>query len=532
MKLRNNSNIQILVFLPLILSMCGKVICAQDIRISQHKLQDKIKGGWFGQTIGVVYGGATENIYNGTMIKDYVPIEWNDSLALWYHKEAPGLYDDIYVELAFVDVIEKHGFEASAEQFGMALAYSDFILAHANQAARYNILNGIMPPESGHWKNNVHADDIDFQIEADFIGLMSPGMINTSSSYCSRIGHIMNFGDGYYAGVYVAAMYSLALISDNVSFIVNEALKVIPAESKYYKTIEKVIRLHKLYPNDWKRAWFEIERSKITETLHCPAGIYLPINIDATVNSAYVLLGLLYGEKDFYKTIDIATRAGLDSDCNPSTAGGILGTILGYNEIPPYWVEPIKLTEDIDFEHTSLSLNDAVEISFKHALEQIKMNDGTITKHHVIVKYQEPKVLPLEVAFPNIYPTRKFGGRKNTLQPEVSSLDSEKEYSFEFSGTGIVVQGALVPNEIALDYVAELLVKIDGEEDKIMKLPAERKKRPYNELYWNLTLPKGEHTLSLKWLNPIHNVRINIDGYIEFSDTPSSINAKNNNRKK
>lgn len=38
------------------------------------------------------------------------------------------------------------------------------------QAARYNILHGsIMPPASGHWKNNPHADEADFQIEADFI---------------------------------------------------------------------------------------------------------------------------------------------------------------------------------------------------------------------------------------------------------------------------------------------------------------------------------------------------------------------------
>ena len=43
-------------------------------------------------------------------------------------------------------------------------------------------------------------------------------------------------------------------------------------------------------------------------------------NIDAKINSAYVVLGLLYGEDDFDKTLDISTRAGQDSDCNPATA--------------------------------------------------------------------------------------------------------------------------------------------------------------------------------------------------------------------
>ena len=47
------------------------------------------------------------------------------------------------------------------------------MLWHANQIARYNVLNGIKPPASGHWLNTPEADAIDFQIEADFIGLMT-----------------------------------------------------------------------------------------------------------------------------------------------------------------------------------------------------------------------------------------------------------------------------------------------------------------------------------------------------------------------
>jgi hypothetical protein len=50
-----------------------------------------------------------------------------------------------------------------------------------------------------------------------------------------------------------------------------------------------------------------------------------------------LFLGLLYGEGDYGKTIDISTRAGMDSDCNPANAAGILGTMLGYSNIPDYW---------------------------------------------------------------------------------------------------------------------------------------------------------------------------------------------------
>ena len=110
-------------------------------------------------------------------------------------------------------------------RFADAFANAGYKLWHANQAARYNILNGISAPESGYWKNNPHADDIDFQIEADFAGLMNPCMPNSAAEICDKVGHIMAYGDGYYGGLYVASMYSLAFMYDDINKVVNEALK-------------------------------------------------------------------------------------------------------------------------------------------------------------------------------------------------------------------------------------------------------------------------------------------------------------------
>jgi hypothetical protein len=220
-------------------------------------------GGWAGQVIGCTYGGPTEFQWNGTMIGDHVPIPWDEHQMLWWYTNAPGLYDDVYMDLTFVQVFEEHGLDAPAELHALAFAHAEYPLWHANQAARYNILNGIMPPASGHWKNNPHADDIDFQIEADFAGLMSPGMINASSEIADKIGHIMNYGDGWYGGVYVAAMYTQAFVSDDIKFVVREALKAIPEQSRFYKTIADVIRWHEMYPDDWKKNWFEIQKKMV-----------------------------------------------------------------------------------------------------------------------------------------------------------------------------------------------------------------------------------------------------------------------------
>lgn len=523
--------IVIVLILMISLSSCGtgEKNKASMVEITRAELLNKVKGGWAGQAIGVTYGGPTEFRYLSRMIPESVELRWDNELVTFFYDEFPGLYDDIYMDLTFVEVFEKEGLDAPVESFANAFAYADYMLWHANQAARYNILNGIQAPASGHWKNNMHADDIDFQIEADFAGLMAPGMINSAMVYADRIGHIMNYGDGFYGGAYVAAMYSLAFIYDDVYKIVNEALKVIPEESNYHKCMQDVISFHKQYPDDWKKAWQAIEESEWAIDLHCPDGISSPFNIDATVNSAYVLLGLLYGEGDIRKTLDISTRAGQDSDCNPATAAGILFTMMGYDNIPDYWLDPIKSVEDRDFAYTTISLNDVYDMSYRHALRVIEKYGGKIDDESVKIEVQEPETLPLEIAFPDVYPARviqatppdSLRGRWEMLY----TIQSGEPYTIGFSGTGLIIKGG-IGGELEDDYVGELEVKIDGELDRVMKLPVDYRKRTA-ELYWNVQIPDGDHTATLKWLNPVEGGRIGVRGYIEFTDERTEIIVEN-----
>ena len=85
---------------------------------------------------------------------------------------------------------------------------------------------------------------------------------------------------------------------------------------------------------------------------------------------------MLYGEGDFGKTLEISTRCGQDSDCNPASAGGILGTIIGYDAIPANWKQGLDKVEDMDFKYTTISLNDTYDMSFRQALEMIERNGG------------------------------------------------------------------------------------------------------------------------------------------------------------
>ncbi|HZI54994.1 MAG TPA: ADP-ribosylglycohydrolase family protein [Chitinophagaceae bacterium] len=478
----------------------------KEIKITKEQLRDKIMGGWAGQTIGVTFGGPYEFRFSGSFIQDYQPLVWYDGYLKKTMMDEPGLYDDLYMDLTFVDIFERYGLNAPVDSFANAFANAGYMLWHANQAARYNILNGIKAPQSGYWMNNPHADDIDYQIESDFAGLMSPAMPNTASAISDKIGHIMNYGDGWYGGVFVGAMYSLAFTSNNIHHIVKEALKTIPAKSTFYQCISDVIKWHQQYP-DWHQTWLAIQKKWSSET-SCPDGVFHPFNIDAKINSAYVVLGLLYGNGDYSKTLEITTRAGQDADCNPSTTAGVLGAMIGYKNIPAYWKMGLAEAEEIDFKYTTMSLKKVYEIGYKHALLNIEQNGGKIDGDNITIAVQSPKPVKLEQGFQNLYPTEKKWLRKPV----------SKELSFDFEGTGFAIIGDAVkkkPN--APEYIFEAELYIDGVKTETARLPANFTTRRH-ELFWKYDLPDKKHNVTIKILNPNDDYEVRALASILYSN--------------
>ena len=520
--------------LPFVLLLAACTPKDEGVTMSTDTLLDKIMGGWAGQTIGVVYGAPTEFKHQGTLIPDNQPISWGEGYVKHWWIRKPGLFDDVYNDLTFAEAFEQLGLDCSSEDLAMRFAYAPYHLAHANQAGRYNVRQGIMPPESGNWLNNPHADDLDFQIEADFVGLMAPGMVHQALEIADKVGHIMNSGDGFYGGAFVSGLYSAAFIENNPAKIVDIALEGIPAESTFYQCIDDVRKFHKRWPRDWKRCWFEILKKWGSDT-GCPKGVFLSFDIDAKINSAYVAIGMLYGGGDFGRSMEIATRCGQDSDCNPATVGGVLGVMLGRSGIPEFWSKPLEEIWDLDFEGTDVSLAKGSIYSFKQALELIEKNGGKVSDSEVTFPVMKTAVLPLEQNFTNTYPI--FRDQKDAWM--------EKEYEFDFSGNGFCIWGNLVClrgisksyadrvskkhvgsevfalAEEADPYVAEIEVWIDGELDQVSILPMKGTSRKL-EPAWKYLLPEGRHTVRMIWRNPDPDqylLRINAIQY--YSEHPA-----------
>ena len=224
---------------------------------------------------------------------------------------------------------------------------------------------------------------------------MTPGLPQESNKYCDRVGRVMNYGDGIYGGMFVCGMYSAAFFEKDVRKIVEQGLACMPPGSSYAKVIRNVLDWSAQYPLDWKKTWHMIEQNWDKDD-PCPDGALLPFNIDAKLNGAYIALGLLYGRGDFAKTLEITTRAGQDSDCNPSNGAGILGVVLGYSGIPQPWKAGIPQLADTKFEFTNSSFNDITRLTLAHAIQVVEQAGGKVTDNDLIIPVQEPKAPRLE----------------------------------------------------------------------------------------------------------------------------------------
>lgn len=411
--------------------------------LSRAVLEDKIRGGWAGQMIGVSFGAPTEFHAQGRIFD--AELKWRpDLITNALHQ------DDLYVEMTFAAVMDRVGLDATSEQYGEALRDSKYSLWHANAAARRNLHRGIKAPRSGHPKFNLHAHDIDFQIEADFIGLMCPGLLRESNKFCDRVGRVMNYGDGLYGGMFVCGMYAAAFFENDPRAVVEAGLAGIPARSAYARLIRDLLDWSAQHPADWRKVWQRIQ-DKWDRDDPCPEGALSPFNIDAKLNGAYLALGLIYGGGDFRRTLEISTRCGQDSDCNPSSAAGVLGVMLGYARIPDEFKSGLARVAGEKFVFTDYSLNTICKSTVQRALRLVENAGGKVTDIEVIIPYQSPRPPRLERWNPGIpdqqiaanAPAWLWKGHWSQRRGAMTSETAGDEGALQFSGVAVAVIGRL-----------------------------------------------------------------------------------------
>ncbi len=464
---------------------------AETKTISREALLDKIRGGWAGQMIGVAYGAPTEFRSNAKINES--PLAWRDGML-----ENTIQQDDLYVEMTFAKVMDDLGLGATTRDYGRAFRDSKYHLWHANAGARRALNQGIEAPWSGHPKYNFHANDIDFQIEADFIGLMCPGLPKESNKYCDRVGRVMNYGDGLYGGMFVCGMYSVAFFESDARKVVEGGLACIPTRSDYARLIRDLLDWSAENPKDWRAVWQKVQ-DKWDKDDPCPDGFQKPFNIDAKLNGAYIAFGLLFGGGDFSKTMEVSTRCGQDSDCNPSSAAGVLGVMLGYKQIPAQFLKEMPSLENRKFDFTSYSFNDIVKSTESRALQLIRQTGGKVNDDQATVRTQQPRPPKLEQWNPGL-PDRRvdhkdanwtFSGSWKTVKDSNVSQGAGAKATFRFTGVAVAVVGELNTQG------GQAEIYLDGKKQPKLADAYSDERTHDNVLWQTYGLRPGNHTLEI-----------------------------------
>jgi hypothetical protein len=225
----------------------------------------------------------------------------------------------------------------------------------------------------------------------------------------------------------------------------------------------------------------------------------VPFNIDAKLNGAYVALGLLYGGGDFWNTMEISTRSGQDSDCNPSNACGVLGTMLGYKRIPEEWKSGIPAIADQKFRYTEFTFRTIVDSTVKRAVALVESTGGKRSGDTLTIAAQQAEPPKLDiwddygspVERVNIEDARWKWKGDWKIDKDVKTSDVKgSEASIEFEGTGAILVGPYLPTG------GKATVYLDGKPDRTVDVYPDESARKNGESVWHaFRLKPGKHTL-------------------------------------
>ena len=319
-------------------------------------LADKVKGAWFGRICGCLLGKPVEGIMEEDMTKilkrtgnypmtRYIDKEeidekvgeglgW-DIKACAYPRDfgrMPPDDDTNYMLLGY-RILQWFGRDFTPEQVAHAWVSAQVKNAYctAERVAYLNFVNGFKPPFTATYQNP-YREWIGAQIRGDFYGYVCPCDPKTAANMAFRDASISHIKNGIYGEMFISAMIAAAFGSDDVETVIRTGLSEVPKTSRIYEAVTRIIdRFHGDVSEedcfaDIHARWDERNGHDWTHTVS---------------NAEIVAASLLYGKKDYGRSVGRAVMTGLDTDCNGATVGSILGLMLGFEALPKSFTDRV-----------------------------------------------------------------------------------------------------------------------------------------------------------------------------------------------
>lgn len=308
-----------------------------DYEVNFDVYQDKVLGCINGKNIGGTLGAPFE-CHRGVFDAEFYTQPLNG-------KPLPN--DDLDMQILWLVAAERYGSQVSADVLGEYwLAY---VIPNWSEygAAKNNLRMGIAPPLSGY-VGNTHKDSNGSWIFSELWACLAPGHPEIAVKYAREEAKVAHAGEGVYSAVFCAAVQSAAFVESDPYRLIETGLSYIPADCGTAQAIRCVIAAYQS-----QKTWQEARRELIRDfggtfgLIQTSAG-ELPeeertkrLGYDAPSGVGMVIIGWLYGEGDFGKSICIAANCGDDADCTAGTLAATLGIIRGNSGLDSRWLEPL-----------------------------------------------------------------------------------------------------------------------------------------------------------------------------------------------
>ena len=292
------------------------------MKLNRQEFVDKVRACFIGKNIGGTIGGPTEGQRAILNVQGFVT-----------PKGEPLPNDDLDLQLIWLRALEMQG-PAHVNSETLGEYWLNFIPPSWSEygICKHNMEQGLYPEISGSNDLNIWSHSNGAWIRTEIWACTNPLMVDQAVRYAlhdAMVDH--GQGEGTVAAAFVAAMESAAFAIDDIHKLIEIGLSKIDPASRLAESVHTVLRLHQE-----GKSWQETRNAIVKMNSDIGDGWF-----QAPSNIAFVLIGLLYGEGDFKKSLLTAVNCGDDTDCTGATVGALLGIMKGSAALPKDWVSYI-----------------------------------------------------------------------------------------------------------------------------------------------------------------------------------------------
>jgi len=292
----------------------------QKLYINENEFRDKVYACWLGKNIGGTLGMPFEGDTSVHDLTFYTRIKEGE----------PAANDDLDLQILWLKALQEN--DAHVDAYTLGEYWLKYVPVNWNEygVGKANMRTGLMPPVSGEFNNARWKHSNGAWIRSEIWACLFPGnpmMAAEMAREDACVDHGM--AEGTFAEIFTASLESAAFLETDRDSLISFGLSMIPPDCRVSMAVQTAVQAKK-EGKDWKEA----RRAVITNTKDM--GWF-----QAPRNVAFTIIGWLYGDGDFGKSICIAVNCGDDTDCTGATLGSIFGIIGGTKAIPEEWRKPV-----------------------------------------------------------------------------------------------------------------------------------------------------------------------------------------------